>query len=1282
MRALSRRDKSIAVEASEARARTTMPPAQVEARVGIVLTILAIAWGVLASILYFTGAARSLVRDDFGLLFVMPYLSGLIALGTGTVIFALRPRQQTARLTAVIAALTGITLSGLFDITTGRALAEMWILAALLLGGALIALLLVFPVPVSGTRSQPLLPLIPLVGASLLAILVIGWYRGTPLAGPDSLPLQTAGAVPLLALLVLAARLAETRSSAVTALVRDQSNRALLGAAPALLVAVLWLANWLVRLLTGSGFLTFNLMAALPLLALAVLSLAYAVYQTRAADTDRVVSQAATYLIMLMGLVTGYFLLVFGASILTGEALRASDPAVIAVIIFVMALVFAPVRTRLQDRIDRLFLRKRYDFQTQIEAFAQKLSSLVSFEDIIQAFSGQIEQSLAPDPIFTFLPNRQTGEYVAYGVPAPTDVRFAASSPLVRLLEASERVIYLEPGYPWPDELIAEQARLAILQTQVIVGLRGSNSVNGFVCLGASRAGDARYSLDELRFIQSLASQITVAVERTQVVESLERRVRELDVLSQVSQGANFTVELDDLLELIATQTAKLIDLTHFYIILRDPHTDELYYTFFMEEGERYRDQEELRWRAGRDLISEIFRTGHPINVEHYVRALSERGAAPAQEDPALRAWMGVPMTAGARVFGVLAAGTMHNRAPYNRDQLRIFSDIAALAATSLDKARLFAETNTRARQLATLNDISRQLVASELDLDRLLHLITASAIDMLDAEAGSLLLTDDDGGELEFKVVVGGSGQALVGSRVSADHSLAGEVAARGQPLIVNDVARDPRWAGELAGGAFRTATILAVPLVAQENVIGVLEVLNKREDALFTPEDAELLVTLAGQAAVVIENARLFQLTDRQLSERVSELEMLERIDVELSRSLQLSEVAEITVRYALANTNASAALLGVVTGDPARLEILHREGYADEDMPPGAEGTRWPLDRGIAARVMRFRKPELVADVAADPDYVPSLRGGLSQITLPMFSGAAINALLLLETNREPRFRPADLVFLQRLAEHASIAISNAQYYAELKRANQSKSEFVSFVAHELKNPLTSIKGYADVLITGAAGSLTEAQKSFLGTIRANAERMNTLVSDLNDVTKLQTDNLRISLAPVDLREVVSETVRPFQKQIEDKSQRLLIDVPVDLPFVLADHNRIIQVLTNLVSNAHKYTPPSGQIAIEAALERPDDEQAAQRVHICVRDSGIGMSQDDLDRLFTPYFRSENPAAREQPGTGLGLTITRGIIQRHNGDVWVESTPGTGTSFHFTLPAVTEGETDSAR
>ena len=162
-------------------------------------------------------------------------------------------------------------------------------------------------------------------------------------------------------------------------------------------------------------------------------------------------------------------------------------------------------------------------------------------------------------------------------------------------------------------------------------------------------------------------------------------------------------------------------------------------------------------------------------------------------------------MLAGSRTIGVLAAGTTEPGKAYTDEQRKIFTDIGALAATSLDKARLFAETNVRARQLAALNDITRQIVAAELDLEKLLQLITASATDILGAAAGSLLLTVDDGsGDLEFRVAIGGSGQDLIGSRLPAGRGLVGEVASTGQPVIVNDVSNDPRWGGELSNRRF----------------------------------------------------------------------------------------------------------------------------------------------------------------------------------------------------------------------------------------------------------------------------------------------------------------------------------------------------------------------------------------------------------------------------------------------------------------------------------------------
>jgi signal transduction histidine kinase len=430
-----------------------------------------------------------------------------------------------------------------------------------------------------------------------------------------------------------------------------------------------------------------------------------------------------------------------------------------------------------------------------------------------------------------------------------------------------------------------------------------------------------------------------------------------------------------------------------------------------------------------------------------------------------------------------------------------------------------------------------------------------------------------------------------------------------------------------------------------------------------------------------VAIENARLFQLTDAQLSERLSELETLERIDVELNRSLDLTKVAQISLQWAMENSDAVAGLIGVLAGEPPALDVIYSVGYEGKDIPMDDDGQSFPLDRGIVNRVIRTRQAELVPDVRIDPDYVPSLRGGLSQITLPMLAGGAVNAVLVLETNREPRLKLADMPFLQRLAEHASIAIVNAQLYDELNRANQSKSEFVSFVAHELKNPLTSIQGYSDVLLKGAVGGLSDQQQNFLNTIRSNAARMNTLVSDLNDVTKLQTDNLRIELAEVDFRKALNETLPPLQKQIDDKGQTLELDLPDPLPKITADLDRLVQVLTNLVSNAHKYTPPSGVIRIAGrVISNALDNRGRPLqplLQVSVSDTGIGMSQEDLNKLFTAYFRSDNPLTREQPGTGLGLTITRGLIERHGGNIWVESQLGKGTTFHFTVPLAAEAQ-----
>lgn len=1217
-------------------------------------------------------------NTDFLVGFGVPFVSGLVALGTGLVVLVLRSRKLSAQIISTICFLFSLFMIGIFDINTSRQLTALWIMGTTFAGAAMASLAFVFPANLPVTYKRPGIQWLPLpAGAAIAAFILLAYYNPT---APQNavISLWSAALAGLLGMAILVAVLLRRRESATSLTVRDQSNTVLIGILLSLIIAIVWVVNLVARSVLNVEPVPLNPSLAAPFLIVTPLSMAYAVLQYRSADTDRIISQAITYTILLAAMAVGYFLLLLGATLIAGEAIAPNNPVLLAILVFVVALLFIPVRTRLQARVDQAYFKRRLNYQARLEAFMQQLGSLIEYDDIINAYLSELNETLQPTQMLIFTPDRQTGDFAA----SDTDVRFAAESPLIQTLAMDESMVVLDPAQQWHPAAVAERARLLILKASLIVGLRGANRLSGFVCLAPPHSEDGRYTFEELRFVQALSAQISVAVERAEVVDSLEHRVRELDVLSQVSQAVNFTVNLDDLLELIYAQTARLIDTTHFYITLRDRATDDLYHAFFLEDGERYGEKENVRWALGRDPFSEVVRTGKPLWLNHYPEMRAEYGAGVAYEDADLQAWMGVPMLAGSRIFGVLAAGTTEPGASYNVEQRKIFSDIGALAATSLDKARLFVETDVRARQLSALNDITRQIVAAELDLEKLLQLITESSTDILGAAAGSLLLTADDGsGDLEFRVAVGGSGGDLVGARIPAGRGLVGEVATSGQPVIVNNASTDPRWGGELSGGAFRTTTILAVPLVTQNNVIGVLEVLNKRGNSTFNHDDVDLLTVFAGQAAVAIENARLFQLTDAQLSERLSELETLERIDVELNRSLDLTKVAQISLQWAMENSDAVAGLIGVLAGEPPALDVIYSVGYEGKDIPMDDDGQSFPLTRGIVSRVIRTKQAELVPDVRIDPDYVPSLRGGLSQITLPMLAGGAVNAVLVLETNREPRLKLADMPFLQRLAEHASIAIVNAQLYDELNRANQSKSEFVSFVAHELKNPLTSIQGYSDVLLKGAVGGLSDQQQNFLNTIRSNAARMNTLVSDLNDVTKLQTDNLRIELAEVDFRKALNETLPPLQKQIDDKGQTLELDLPDPLPKITADLDRLVQVLTNLVSNAHKYTPPSGVIHIAARVVTNALDNRGRPLEpllqVSVSDTGIGMSQEDLNKLFTAYFRSDNPLTREQPGTGLGLTITRGLIERHGGNIWVESQLGKGTTFHFTVPLAAEAQ-----
>ncbi len=1204
--------------------------------------------------------------------FGVGYVTSLLFLIVALILLRARWWLPVVRQVAALSAAIVIVLAGLFDASTTRQFSQAWLAMVVLTAAMLGVLTLTFPTELVIVRRHPWLRFaLPALSVPLMFFLAQSVYPADPKA--FLLPWYLAYLLLLVGAVVLLLSLFYRLRRAISPAVRNQCAIALLSVVLSLVPLLVWmLSDYLATSLNLSD-VAFPFGLVSPFALLFPLGLAYALLQEHLPDGDDLLTQGLIYGIMALGLSVGYGLLVTGFSVLTATFIPANNPLLIAMVVFLLALLFAPVRNTLERRINAAYFHTRQAYQQRVTTLAQQLTTISTLGGIVDALRTQLDETLTPTHSFLFFPNPETGDYVAHGIPRPeTDVRFDRKSHLAQMLAQQDQPLYLQSGQLFPPELASERARLAILNVAVLIPLRGQEELSGILMVGPRRSGE-RYSFDDLRFLQNLSDQTALAVERAQVIANLEQRLRELNVLGQVAQAVNFTIEFDDLLELIYAQANRVIHAPNFFIALRDPNTVELYYAFYTQDDERIAEREGVRWRMGHDLMSEIVRSGQPMRVENYGVESARRGVHPWLENPHLKAWMGVPLNAQTSTLGVMAVASTDANITYNDEQLKILWQIADQAATAIDKARLFREAQNRARQLTALNEISTQLATVFQDPDRLLELITVSAVNILEAEAGSLLMVDPRTGELEFKVVTGSEAGELLGTRLPAGTGIVGAVADRGEPVVVNDTTRDPRWfAGVDADVEFRTTTLIAVPLIASTGVIGVLEIINKRDGGIFVDEDKRLLVTFAGQAAIAIENARLFQMTDQQLAARVEELDTMQKIDRELNKTLNLRRVIDITMEWALRESRATAGVLGMIRDDPPSLEIVAHYGYPEEVVAERFNGS-WSLEKGLIGRVARTSKPELVSDVRLDSDYVEMLPRAHSQIAVPLITGGKTNGVILLESDQENAFSLLDQDFVTRLAEHASPALANAGLFAQLQRANEARSEFVGFVAHELKTPMTSIKGFADLLLGGVVGPLNEQQRNFLNTIRSNVERMNTLVSDLNDVTKLQTNRMHMEKSAIAFYNVMVETLRPLQRQIEDKGQTLVVQVSEDLPLVYADQNRMIQVLTNLVSNAHKYTPFGGKITImaEAVPNIWDSQGPSDVLHFYVRDTGIGMSEEDQARLFTPYFRSDNPLAREQPGTGLGLVIVHGIVEQHGGQIWVESKLGEGTTFHVTVP-----------
>ncbi|MCJ7737811.1 MAG: GAF domain-containing protein, partial [Anaerolineae bacterium] len=504
-------------------------------------------------------------------------------------------------------------------------------------------------------------------------------------------------------------------------------------------------------------------------------------------------------------------------------------------------------------------------------------------------------------------------------------------------------------------------------------------------------------------------------------------------------------------------------------------------------------------------------------------------------------------------------------------------------------------DIEAQSSELGTLYEISRALNAS-LDLNDTINQVIDSLIRLTGAERGFLMLLDDDG-NLDISAARNFDKENIAPTDLDLSYSVVRSALASGESVMIADAQMDPRFADRESIIEYNLRSIVCVPMEVHGHKIGALYLDNRVQEGVFSKSEMWMVTAFANQAAVAIENARLYTTTDRALAARLTELTTLQQVDRELNASLDSDRVMDLTLTYAIASTGAKRGSLSILDPDGDLHEIASSD---DQPMVPGE------LD-------------ELEFDCDT---HEPIVVGG-SRLLVPIRLENRTVGLLYLKHD-DQSFAADDIQFASRLADHAAVAIQNSRLYEEVQEANRAKSEFVSFIAHELRTPMTSIKGYADLLKKGTGGALSDMQSQFVDMLTSNVDRMQMLVSDLQDVSRIEAGQLRLDCRATALQSALDAAVRVNRAQIEARNQELVLDTADDLPKVYGDPSRLEQILINLLSNANKYTPEAGRI--EVATEVEDNS-----VRCSVADNGLGISKEDQRQLFTKYFRSASRAVR---------------------------------------------------
>jgi signal transduction histidine kinase/DNA-binding response OmpR family regulator len=606
--------------------------------------------------------------------------------------------------------------------------------------------------------------------------------------------------------------------------------------------------------------------------------------------------------------------------------------------------------------------------------------------------------------------------------------------------------------------------------------------------------------------------------------------------------------------------------------------------------------------------------------------------------------------------------------------------DPALNAGTAAEIEQLRRELAGARDQLAATSEVLAVIGRSASDLEGVLETVVKSARKLCGADAGQVFLVDGDRYRLAY-----GSGMTPEYREFIANNpfvldrkTLAGRVGLDRRATQITDVLADPDYGRPDAQRVAGFRTIMGVPMLVDDEVVGVLSLWRTQVDP-FSDRAVEVLTTFAAQAALAVRTVDLVTVLGNrthELARKVNQLEALGAVGQGVSSSLNLMEVLTTIIMQAVLMSGTDGGSIYEFDEDAKEFRIRTACGTRP-DVLDALRRTRIGLDNSFlgkaATRGHSMGLPDL-RDAPLDPHLSVLAEGGWrSLVAVPMLrEGRIVGALVV--RRHTPGHIPDEICdLLESFASQSALALINAQLYRRLERqsaalevASRHKSEFLASMSHELRTPLNAIIGFSEVLLERMFGELNERQDEYLRDIWSSGKHLLELLNDVLDLSKIEAGQMVLSRSEFLVRKSLEYCLSLVRERA--LKQRILLSLEVDpgVGVLDADRLRFRQVVLNLLSNAVKFTPDGGRVDVRASIQGQD-------VVVTVADTGVGVAAEDRQRIFDSFQQGARPAEAE--GTGLGLTLSKRIVELHGGRIWVESEVGRGSTFGFALPGGSE-------